>query len=87
MQDSKPCDLCGTEVPFENSIVAYAFEQKSGRVLWVCLQCRRRADVIPADQCDICNEWKPREGGRPMLAEDAAGDMVEVFWDCADCAK
>lgn len=87
MVQGKPCDICGTEVLFWQSITAHAIEEATGRVRWVCSSCRQRPGMIPADECDQCMEWKPREGGRPMLAQDAAGDMVEVLWLCSDCAK
>ena len=87
MVEGKPCDICGTEVPFKVAIVSHAIEEKTKRVLWLCRECKRKPGMIPADECDQCKEWRPREGGRPMLAEDAAGDMVEVLWLCSDCAK
>ena len=87
MHDGKPCDLCGKEVPFKQAITAHAIEESTGRVLWVCPSCRQRSDMTPADQCDICREWKPRKGGRPLYAMDASGVRQEVVWECAECAK
>lgn len=61
--DSKPC---GVEVPFRQAIMAQALEKITGRVLWVCHACRQRPDMIPADRCEICDEWKPpREAAGP----------------------
>ena len=89
MRDSKPCNLCGTEVPFQQAIFSHAIDQRTGKVLWLCSECRQIPfdGIIPADQCDQCKEWKPREDGRPMFAPDACGDLQEVLWLCPDCAK
>lgn len=80
------CGVCGTNVPFEESIVAHAIEKSTGQVLWVCVDCRQKPGMVPADQCDVCQGWKPREGGQAVEAENARGESVEVFWACSDCA-
>jgi ribosome-binding protein aMBF1 (putative translation factor) len=85
VRDSKPCELCGVEIPFKQSIVAHAIERSTGKVLWVCSECRQQPDMIPADQCDLCQEWKPREGGQAAEAENARGESVEGFWACEGC--
>ena len=87
MVEGKPCDICGAEVPFWQSITAHAMEEKTGKVRWLCSSCRQKPGMILADECDQCKEWKPRESGRPMFAQDAYGEMVEVLWLCSDCAK
>ena len=86
MRDSKPCELCGVEVPFRQAIVAQAIEKSTGRVLWVCLECRQRADMTPADQCDVCRKWKPRQGGQAAHADNSRDESVEVSWICRECA-
>jgi len=83
MSDRKPCEVCGVEVPFSHAIFAHAIDPETGEVKWVCLICR--AKMTPADQCDACRQWKPRKGGRTVYAQDAAGEAVEVFWECAGC--
>ena len=85
MSDSKPCEVCEAPVPFSHAIFAHAIDPETGEVKWVCLSCR--AKMIPADQCDACRQWKPRKGGQPVYAQDAAGDLQEVIWLCCDCAK
>lgn len=81
MRDRKPCEMCGVEVPF----MAQVIEKSTGQVLWVCAKCQQRADMTSADPCDMCGEWKPREGGEAAEEESAHVEQVEVFWACAEC--